>query len=109
MSRKVEKQKRKLYAPEAMLKALEAVQTGTPIKTASKMYKVPRSSLHSKVTYKYNSERSGPSTIFNKEEEQTLVDWILKMCKLGCPITKDHLLNSVAVLVKKSNIETPFR
>jgi len=30
------------------------------------------------------------------------------MCSLDCPVNKEHLINSVAVLMKKSNKENPF-
>ena len=94
--------KRKVYDEEVMQRALNAVNSGVPINTASREFNVPRSSLHSNVTQKYTKNRTGPSTIFSKEEEHALENWVLQMSKRGCPITKEHLINSVAILVKKS-------
>ncbi|XP_011687383.1 PREDICTED: tigger transposable element-derived protein 1-like isoform X2 [Wasmannia auropunctata] len=102
------KYKRIVYDKEVMDKAIEAVKSGTPINTASKLYKVPRSSLHSKIIKKYNHEKTGPGTVLTSEEENNLVQWILHMCSVGCPVNKDHLINSVAVLIKKLNKQTPF-
>ena len=100
--------KRKVYSKEVMQQALDAVHSGTSLNAASRAFNVPRSSLHSKVANKYSKSTTGPPTIFSQEEENALANWILQMSKRGCPITKEHLINSVAIVIKKSGKETPF-
>lgn len=102
------KKKRVMYTKEVMDKALEAVKLGMPINTASKIYKIPRSSLHSKFINKYNNEKTGPHTVFTSKEENYFEEWILKMCSRGCPVTKEHLINSAAILIKQLNKPNPF-
>lgn len=65
------------YSKEVMDKALQ-VKSRTLINTASKLYKVPKASLHSKFVHKYDREKVGP--VF---EEDNLVQWILHMCSLS--------------------------
>jgi len=36
------------------------------------------------------------------------VQWILRMCSRECPITKEHLINSIAIILKKSKKLHPF-
>ncbi|XP_020294258.1 uncharacterized protein LOC109859930 [Pseudomyrmex gracilis] len=104
----ISKIKRKIYSKEAMLKALEAVKSGTFINAASRLYNIPRSSIHSKVINKYSRDKPGPSSVLSDLEESDLVKWILFMSSRGCPVTKDHLINSVAMIVKKLNKPNPF-
>ena len=91
-----------------MKQALDAVNSETPLNAVSRVFNVPRSSLHSKVVKKYSKSTTGPSTIFSEEEESALANWILQMSRRGCSITKDHLINSVAIVIKISGKQTPF-
>jgi len=52
--------------------------------------------------------KKGAKTILNEEEEQELVNWILKLSQCGFPVTKNQLLDSVQNFVKKTNKENPF-
>lgn len=101
----IPKKKRMLYNQKDMQKALEAVSCGMPINTASKQYSVPRTSLFNKINKVYTSDKPGPPTILTSREEENIVKWIWKMCSLGCPVTKEHLINNVTLLVK--NLKRP--
>nr|CAD7203179.1 unnamed protein product [Timema douglasi] len=95
--------KKKLQYPgESMHLAIEAVQKGSPIATAAKIFKVPRVTLLYKVKGKTPvSRKMGPETIFTGIEEQLLVDWVLKMARAGFPVTKEIFLRSVSRLAKE--------
>lgn len=57
------------------------------------MYKVPgKFSLDCK---------SSVNIILTSDEEMFLVEWILKSAKTGFPITKNHVLDNVAMLIGK--------
>lgn len=85
-----------------MTNALSAVRSGMPVKTASKTFKVPKTTL----LYKFKginpeSRKMGPATIFSKTEEDLLVTWITSMAKSGFPISKDIFLSSASKLAKE--------
>ncbi|TGZ49100.1 hypothetical protein DBV15_12517 [Temnothorax longispinosus] len=83
---------------------------GVPLRTASKMHNVPRSTL-------YNKHKQGvsqlvkkrPSSILSAEEETQLVKWIFHVSKKGFPISKDQLCDSAARLVVRLERPTPFK
>ncbi|KAL3286195.1 hypothetical protein HHI36_000706 [Cryptolaemus montrouzieri] len=78
-----------LYPEEAMRDALQAVRNGMPVKTASKTFNVPRTTLLYKFKgINHESRKMGPATIFSREEENLLVQWLLQMAKSVFPISK---------------------
>lgn len=85
-----------------MTKALDAVASGLPINTACIKLNVPRTTLLNKFKNPSSKENPGPPTVLTPEEEKSLVEWILNISKMGCPVTKDSVLNSVAMIVKNS-------
>ncbi|XP_039302911.1 uncharacterized protein LOC120357158 [Solenopsis invicta] len=89
-------QKRKLflYSPTQVREALLAIQNGTPVSTASE---APVTTGH-----------VGRESVLGSRVEAILVDWLLETCRMGFPITKDVLLNSVKKFVETDNLETPF-
>ncbi|KAI4456835.1 unkempt family member [Holotrichia oblita] len=94
------------YTQENLNNALDAIKSGLPCATAAKKYNVPRTTLIGKIKGIYPENcRSGVSTILNPEEEELLEKWIINMGKLGFPVTKSQLTDSVALLVK--NLKRP--
>lgn len=55
------------------------------------------------------ARKMGPNTILSKEEENWLVTWIIHIGNRGFPVTKDQLLDSVKMLIKKLKRESPFK
>lgn len=102
------KRPRLLYSKEALKQAMVDIKSGMPVKTASKKYAIPRSTLHNKITAKYADKRPGPETILTTAEENALVQWIVDSSKQGLMVGKQQLVNSVALLVKSLNRENPF-
>lgn len=106
-----QQQKRKLflYSPTKVREAF-AIQNGTPVSTASKIYKVPRTTLRHKIRDKAPviTGHVGRESVLGSRVEAILVDWLLETCRMGFPITKDVLLNSVKKFVETEHLETPF-
>lgn len=96
------------YSKETLKEAIAAIKAGMPINTASNKYQIPRSTLHNKKTAKYADKRPGPETILTTAEELSLVQWISNCSKQNMPVSKQQLLNSVALLVKLLARENPF-
>lgn len=98
------------YSLDSLNSALEAIKNGMPIKAASREYKIPKTTLHSKFYGKYPVEcKVGAPTILTKEEEDTLVKWIIEVAKVGFPVTKHQLLESVYMLLMKKKHTDPFK
>lgn len=51
----------------------------------------------------------GPSTYLTIAEEDALETWILHMSQSGFPVTKDQLLDSVEMIVKKCSGKLHFQ
>ncbi|KAL7297326.1 hypothetical protein TKK_0009720 [Trichogramma kaykai] len=43
-------------------------------------------------------DKPGAATKFTGGEEAALVEWIFYMCKMGYPVTKDHLINNIYLI-----------
>ncbi|KMQ88832.1 tigger transposable element-derived protein 6-like protein, partial [Lasius niger] len=98
------------YTTDQMREALKAVKTGgISVRSASIKYNVPRTTLSDKLKNKVPEERKmGPETVLSAIEEEQLIRWIIVLGKAGFPVTKDHLLDSVKMLITKVGRETPF-
>lgn len=98
------------YSQESLKNAIEAIKNGMPCATASKIYKIPRITLFYKSTGKYPVQcKSGVSTVLSKEEEGHLSKWIVDLSTTGFPVTKEQLLDSVALLIKKLKRPNNFK
>lgn len=97
------------YTERQMEMALEDVSRGIPVATAAKNHGVARMTLSNKAKGKSPKFRKmGPDTILTKNEESVLVTWILKMSRMGFPITKEELLDSVQQLIREMERKNPF-
>ncbi|XP_077294939.1 uncharacterized protein LOC143917331 [Arctopsyche grandis] len=97
------------YSEEQMLNAIDDVLNGTPGAAAARRFAVPRVTLMYKVRGKAPvHRRMGPHSALNKEEECTLIEWIVEMSKSGFPITKNNIFDSVQLLIKKINRKNLF-
>ncbi|XP_030767162.1 uncharacterized protein LOC115890938 [Sitophilus oryzae] len=96
------KKKYTTYSKENLQRALDAIKQGVPCATASKEFNVPRTTLIGKIKGIYPEEcKSGAATVLTSDEENLLEKWMINMGAMGFPITKDQLLDSVALLVNK--------
>lgn len=62
-----------------MTKALDDVMRGVPVYAAAKKYKIPRSTLRSKVKgINPISRKMGARTAFTADEELKIEEWVLE-------------------------------
>lgn len=102
--------KRLQYSEEAMNNAIKAVENGMSPFQAHKTFNVPRTTLLDKLQGRSPKERKiGGETILTKQEETTLVNWMVHIAKCGFPATKLQLLDSVELLVKNLKRENSFK
>lgn len=103
------KKKRKKYTKAQVAKALSSIQQGMSIYKASKLYKVPESTLRNKRDEIYVNEKCGRQPVLNKSEEKQIVDWIRYLSTAGFPVSKNQLLHTVSTLVENLNRPNPFK
>lgn len=97
------------YSDSDVVKALEEIKGGSKIAAVAKKYGIPRTTLSSKHRGIYPAARKmGPATILTVEEENHLKDWLLHLSDSGFPATKQQLIDSVQMLVKRLERPTPF-
>lgn len=97
------------YSEQDLQNALLAVENGMSFYKASQIYNIPKTTLLYKKSGKTPmARRMGPETILSEEEENLIVKWIFYVGDRGFPVSKDYLLDSVQVLVKKSKRPNPF-
>ncbi|XP_044754185.1 uncharacterized protein LOC123320469 [Coccinella septempunctata] len=102
--------KNKNYSLDTLKLALEAIRNGMPVKRASREFNIPKTTLHSKFHGKYAINCSaGAPTILTAEEEGTLVKWIISVSRVGFPVDRSQLLDSVRMLLLKKKRENPFK
>lgn len=90
-----------------------AIRSGTlNVLQATKRYNVPRSTLRNKLSGKSpidNSRHVGPKAVLGASVEKNLVDWIFGVAKMGFPINKNILIDTVQKIVNlSSDVDTPF-
>jgi len=101
------------YSPTKIQLALNSIKDGSlNVLQASKMYKVPRSTLRNKLSEKSpdSVHQVGPKAVLGEETEAKLVNWILTVAKMGYPINKLMLLDTVEKIVTpaKESLRTLF-
>ncbi|VVC86933.1 unnamed protein product [Leptidea sinapis] len=83
---------KKLHFTDQIEKAIEAVSNGEKIAVTAQRFRVPRITLHGKITGKTPIGCSmEPSTILTKLEEDILERCLVTLSQKHIPITKDSL------------------
>ena len=89
-------QKRKFWTNESM--------------RAARLYNVPVETLRRRVTGKVDIDcRPGPTTVLTKEEEETIVRYLIQMAGLGFGLTKEAVMHMVYIIVEKCKRPHPFK
>lgn len=97
------------YSVEDMEQAVNVVKNGMPTDQASRVFKVPRTTIIGKVQGKVPIQRKiGPDTTLTSEEENLLVKWMFHNANCGFPATKLQLIDSVQLLLKHLNRPNNF-
>ena len=91
------------YSDEQLSEAIEKVRSGehNPY-SASKFYKIPRTTITNHISGKTSSFRVGRPPILNNEQEKLLVDLVNQLADWGYPLEKQDLKN-VASHFSKTN------
>lgn len=97
------------YSKESLQKCLAAVASGMPFRCASKQFGVPFSTIRKKfLGISPKNKKSGPGTVLPTSDEEKIVQWMKNMHRRGFAVTKNRLLDSVALYVKKKKLPNKF-
>lgn len=86
-----------------IVKAIDMVRRGIPIRRTAKDYGVPESTVRAKLSagMDWNSmSRPGRPVPLAKQEEDRIVEWIINMAKAGFPVESQRLRTSVTHCLK---------
>ena len=91
-------------------KATEEVQKGNlSIRGAAAKYGIPRSTIHDHASLKVKEvSRPGPKPVLTKEEEEELVQWIVKMSEIGYDQCQQQVCAMVKRLLDQNGRQNPF-
>lgn len=106
---KKERKIQKSYCEESVQKALDEIKNGASKKATALKYGVPRATLQFRLSEKFKKTEKGPCPILTKEEEQSLVNWILESHKKGFPRRKEDIQASVKRFLDAVVRKTPFK
>ena len=95
-----------LWSDDQLQRAMQAVEGGMRIQTAADLYKIPASSLRDHLFGVTIGRKRGGKCVLTGEEEQLVVNWIVRLQELGHPITTAALRMKVAEICEDR--ETPF-
>ncbi|XP_045177185.2 uncharacterized protein LOC123537512 isoform X1 [Mercenaria mercenaria] len=99
----------KQYTEDQLKLALSAVrQKKMKIKTAARLYNVPKSTLFDKVKGTYIGKQRGPARQLLPDEEESLVQYLLYMANQGFPLTRAMMRCYIQEIVLHSGRETLF-
>ena len=98
---------RNSYSKEILNKAIAAVNSGLTVNEASRKFRIPRSSLYIKVSSKYDILKAGNTPLLALQAEDKLTQWLEYMLTLGRPVSKEHIINSAALLARETK-KNPF-
>ena len=87
-----------LRRENSIRKAIEAVKRGTSVRDAANKFKVAKSTLHYRLTTP-TRQRPGRKTVLTVQEEQCIVDFILRNATKGVPLTQRQLLPARRLLL----------
>ena len=103
----------KPYTKEELQRAVAAVrENNLSIREASKLYKVPKSTLFQKCqavqvgVHQVEREKPGPKPVLTEDEESGLVSWAISFMKRGFPRPDEALLAEVQKLLKADGTST---
>ncbi|XP_055377922.1 uncharacterized protein LOC129609824 [Condylostylus longicornis] len=96
------------YSEKTLQCALQEIKNGMSVRSASKKFNIPRTTLQDK-KFKRHQQQVGAPSFLTAAEEQTLVKWILDLASRGFPVTKSQLLQSVSKLAENINRPNKFK
>ena len=95
------------WSQKDLASAIEAIKKeNLSLRTAADRFGVPKSTLYNYLHGK--SEKPGPSSILNPDEEAKLVQYAIHMTEIGYGQTKQQLQYLVKQIVEKDGQPNPF-
>jgi hypothetical protein len=105
----IPKKKRKYEKcdPENLELAVKAKLNGMSFREASIKYNVPKSTLENKIKGKETGKWGNYESIFTKEEERAICDWIFISADHGYPKSRDDII-TVASAMRDRKLNVPI-
>lgn len=95
-----------LWTDEQLSQAIDAIENGMRIQTASDLYRIPTSSLRDHLYGITQGRKRGGKCVLTPQEEQLVVEWICRLQEFGHPVNMAALRMKVAEICQGR--ETPF-
>lgn len=99
----------KKYTEEDIEGALIAIKNGMSKKKASKIFGVPRATIIFRLSNKFVKSSHGPNPVLSRNEEETLVSWVISCQNKGFPRRQEDIVASVKEFLEKVPRENPFK
>lgn len=99
----------KKYSEEQIQRALLEIKNGAAKKAVAKKYGIPRATLQFRLSNKFSKIERGPNPYLTKEEENSLVEWIIDSHRKGFPRRKFDIQLSVKAFLDADQRVTPFK
>lgn len=98
------------WSQEALVDAMKTVDEGQSVKSAARQHGIPRKTLSDYLKRDNGSQklRTGPRTVFSKEQEEELVTRIKRLQKVGFPLTRNDIRRTAYELAQSLNIAERF-
>ena len=92
-----------------MTEAVKAVEAGMSLRQEPEVYNVPVETTRRRVLGKISVDcKPGPATVFSKEEENELVDYVVQMANMGFGLTRGDLQLIAYRLAERLGKSHPF-
>lgn len=106
-----EKEKRLQYDRSRLRDAVNAVTNqNMSVREASRQYEVPRSTLQDRLHRRVDADcKVGRDTVLNQNEEEAIVQWLIRMAICGFPRTRYNVINTVKNIIKEDKRPNPFK
>lgn len=96
------------YNEQNIKLALQQISEGMSVRSASKAFGIPRTTLQDKKFGRHQRSVGAP-TILTQDEEKVFTNWIIELGKQGFPVTKDQLLYSVSKYIAENGRSNCFK
>ena len=110
MSRQVGARKRQKYDVSVIEKVVPLIKTNAiTLSQASKVYGIPKTTLHDHVHNKYQNHSVGVKPVLSQEEEERVARWAVHMSKIGFDRTRQELAVTIKKIIDEDGRPTPFK
>jgi hypothetical protein len=97
------------FSEESMKDAIDDVRNGMSIRAAAEKNQVAKTTLCNRLNSNGEIPVRGRPTVLPFNEEQLLVNWVLRRAIICCPVTRRELLDCVQDIYCKIDAKTSFK